>query len=69
MLRCIDSHMTPFETIMYEIIGEQIHTAYLVIESERLKILTPKVAQSQHHLQCITPFIPPVDRSVNAYRT
>lgn len=30
-----------------------------------LEIHTPKVAQSQPHLQCIAPFIPPLDRSVN----
>lgn len=33
--------------------------------SEHLEIPTPKVAQSQPHLQCIAPFIPPQDRNVN----
>ncbi|XP_052688921.1 uncharacterized protein LOC128167316 [Crassostrea angulata] len=35
------------------------------IPSEHLEIPTPKVAQSQPHLQCIAPFIPPLDRNVN----
>lgn len=30
-----------------------------------LEIHTSKVAQSQPHLQCIVPFILPLDRSVN----